>query len=103
MADVMTANTEAFKALVRQRAAIRVLMRDQLMGSAAVAEEQFTTLLDQAASVKDQIDDRRMTMVLQLRAVMTPDQITEAASLHQQLLSVRGQEDAVNSQARAAN
>jgi Spy/CpxP family protein refolding chaperone len=103
MTAIMTANTEAFKALVRQRGAVRLQMRDMLMGRAAVREEQFSALLDQAASVKEQIDDRRMSMAIQMRAVMTPDQLAQAAALHQQLVSIRSQEEAVNSAAKAAN
>jgi hypothetical protein len=103
MTAIMASNTAMFTAIQAQRAASRAQIVDLLMGSAAVTAAQFAPLLDQAASLKEQMDDARLTMVLQLRAVLTPDQLAQAASLHQRLVEIRAAEAAVNNPSSSAN
>ena len=83
MSAIMDANQSAFTAIQRQRTAVRDQIRARLTGPAPVTVVRLRPLQRRASVLEDQLDQRQLTMTLQLRALLTPAQLAQAALLHQ--------------------
>jgi Spy/CpxP family protein refolding chaperone len=77
--------------LRQQRQALMAQIADQLASTAAVDAAQLTGLQQQAEQLGAQIDAQRLATALQIRALLTPDQLAQAAQVHQQLAALRAQ------------
>lgn len=95
MSAIMEANKPAFTAIQQQRDTVRGQIAALLFGAAPVTEEQLLPLQRQASGLKNQMDEQRLTMTVQLRALLTPAQLTQAATAHQQLGALSAQEHAL--------
>ena len=80
--------------------AIDAQIKAKLLGSGSVAMADIAPLLQQKEQVTAQLDQQRMATMLQVRAVLTPEQIGKAASMDAQLASLHAQEDAVTGGAK---
>jgi Spy/CpxP family protein refolding chaperone len=103
MNSIKDGNRDAFRAIQQQRHVNRIQIQQLLMGEAPVTQAQFAPLLNEAATLKEQIDDLRLTMTIQIRALLTPEQLATAAELHQQLVTLRATESAANEAAQSGN
>ncbi len=75
--------------------AIEAQLHAKLTSSGAVAMADMAPLLQQKEQVMAELDQTRMATVLQVRSVLTPAQIAQAASMQAQLASLHAQERAV--------
>lgn len=78
-----------------QLQAIEAQIKAKLAASGAVAMADVAPLLQQKEQVMAELDQAHMATVLQVRSVLTPAQIAQAASMETQLATLHAQERAV--------
>jgi hypothetical protein len=107
MNNIRAANMAALDAIQQRRHAVRRLLDEQMGGSGAVTVAALAPLQQQATALKDQLDMLRLNMTIEIRAILTPDQLGRAAELHQHLATLHAQETAAEiaamDQARSGN
>jgi Spy/CpxP family protein refolding chaperone len=89
--QLLQASHAQIKPLEQQIHALRKQIFDQLASAAAVDGTQITALQQQAAQLREQVDEQRLATALQIRALLTPAQLAQAAQIHQQLASLHAQ------------
>jgi len=99
MTSIENADAEAFRSIQQQRRVVSRRISELLTGSNPVTLAQLAPLQQQASTLKNQIDTLRLTMTIQIRAVLTPVQLAQAATLRQQ----RAQESTLLTEARSAD
>ncbi len=67
----------------------------RLLAPGSVSEADLAPLVTQEEQLRNQLDQIRLNSGLQMRAVLTPEQLANAASKHEQLVSLHEQERAV--------
>ncbi len=100
--QLMHASFAQMKPLEQQLHSLYQQIGDQMASAGSVDQGQLTSLLQQLEQVRDQIDQQRLEAALQVRALLTPEQLTQAAQAHQQLQSLRAQMKSVLSQGHSA-
>ena len=107
MNNIRAANMAALDAIQQRRQAVLQQLAEQMGGSGAVTVAALAPLQQQATMLKDQLDMLRLNMTIEIRAVLTPDQLGRAAELHQHLAALQAQETAAEiaakDQARSAH
>jgi Spy/CpxP family protein refolding chaperone len=63
--------------------------------TAGSTEADIQALVQQEEQLRNQLDSARVTTALQIRGLLTPDQLTQASTLHQKLSALHEQEHAV--------
>ena len=96
--QLMQASFAQMKPLEQQLHSLYQQIGDQMASAGSVDQGQLTSLLQQIEQVRDQIDQQRLEAALQVRALLTPEQLAQAAQAHQQLQSLRAQMRSVLSQ-----
>jgi Spy/CpxP family protein refolding chaperone len=89
--QLLRANHAAVRPLEQQRHGVLKQISDQLASTASVDATQLSGLQQQAEQIQSQIDSQRLSTALQIRALLTPDQLAQAAQVHQQLASLHAQ------------
>lgn len=91
----MQAGHQASASARTQMRAIEAQIRSKLEASGSVTMADVAPLLQQKEQLMAQLDQQRMATILQVRAVLTPAQISRAASIETQMESLHAQERAV--------
>jgi Spy/CpxP family protein refolding chaperone len=89
--QLLRAGFAQVRPLEQQRRALVGQISDQLASTAAVDAAQLTSLQQQAEQLRTQIDAQRLATALQIRALLTPDQLAQSAQVHQQLAALHAQ------------
>ncbi len=66
-------------------------MSNKLLSPAALQESELTSTNQQIALLRNQIAEESLKMALEIRGVLTPDQLAKAAQLRQQMRSLHSQ------------
>jgi Spy/CpxP family protein refolding chaperone len=88
------------KPLMRQMFKIHEQISSDLLAGATA--EQLTSLMQQEESLRNQMDAERLALAVQVRGVLTPDQLTQAATQHAKLAALHQEEHALMSTGEAA-
>ncbi len=70
-------------------------MADQMLSGGDLTEAQFDPVLQQQDALRQQLDKIHVQAMLQIRALLTPAQMAQAADLHKKLASLHAQEHAL--------
>jgi Spy/CpxP family protein refolding chaperone len=89
------ANWETMEPLMKQERALHEQEINQLLSSGNVTAEQMQPILEQEESLRSQIDTARMNMLVQMRGLLTADQLSAAATKHTQMEQLHEQEHAL--------
>jgi periplasmic protein CpxP/Spy len=89
--------------LEKQMRSLNGQIADTLASTASVDQAQLSSLQQQVEQLRGQIDQQRLSTALQVRAVLTPAQLAQAAQVHQQLQSLHQQIRTVLSQAKGSS
>jgi Spy/CpxP family protein refolding chaperone len=81
--------------IMEQMHAVHEQMASALLGSGAVSAEQLAPLLTQEEQYRTQLDQIHLNAMVQVRALLTPEQVGQAAATHQKLEALHEQERAV--------
>lgn len=92
---IMQTNWAQMKPVFQQMHTIHEQIVGKLVGTAPVAQSDLTPLVQQEEQLRDQLDTARVSTALQIRGLLTPDQLAKAASTHQQLEALHDQERAI--------
>lgn len=107
MDNIRAGNAAALEAIQQRRHAVRQQIAEQMGGAGAVTVAGLVPLQQQESALKDQLDMLRLNMTIEIRALLTPEQLARAADLHQQLSTLHAQETAAEraamDQARSTN
>jgi Spy/CpxP family protein refolding chaperone len=87
------ANRREMRSLGSQMHALHDQVSTALFAGASTA--QITPLIQQQEALRAQMDGRRLAMAVQIRSVLTPQQLQQAATDHAQLAALRQQEQAI--------
>jgi Spy/CpxP family protein refolding chaperone len=101
MSNIEAAASAAGNALQAERKEVREQISALLSGPGTVTFAQIAPLQERASTLASQLDVLRLTMAVQIRSLLTPDQLAEAATLHQQTAALHAQERALRQAARA--
>jgi protein CpxP len=71
--------------------AVRQQISAQLFGTGNVTASQLSPLVQQAAQIRENIDENRMETALQIRNILTPAQLSKLAGVEQQLQKMHSQ------------
>ena len=99
MHDIMHANWQQLKPQMLQLRALQEQIGGDLASTATISPAQLAALQQQAQTLRNQLDQARLATAMQVRALLTPDQLSRAATVHAQLAALHQQEHAVMSQA----
>ena len=102
MHDIMHASWQQLKPQMQQLHALREQIGGDLASTAAISAPQLVALQQQAQTLQNQLDQAHLAAAMQVRALLTPDQLSQAATVHAQLAALHQQEHAVLSQTPAA-
>ena len=102
MHDITHASWQQLKPQMQQLRALREQIGGDLASTAALSTAQLVALQQQAQTLGNQLDQARLATAMQVRALLTQDQLSQSASVHAQLAALHQQEHAVLSQSPAA-
>lgn len=95
MRQIMDSGREQSDAAMRQLHSIHQQITDKLLGTAPVSEADLAPLAQQAAQVDQQVQQQWLQAALQVRAMMTPDQLTRINAFHRQVTAINAQIEAL--------
>lgn len=102
MHDIMHASWQQLKPQMHQLRALREQIGGDLASTASISAAQLAALQQQAQTLRNQLDQAKLATAMQVRALLTPDQLSRSATVHAQLAALHQQEHAVMSQTPAA-
>jgi Spy/CpxP family protein refolding chaperone len=77
--------------LQQQYEAVHQQIAAKLFGTGSVSASQLSPLVQQAAQIRENIDENRMETALQIRGILTPAQLSKLAGVEQQLQNMHNQ------------
>ena len=89
--QIMANHRAAFRDLFNQLRAVQQDMSTKLFSTGAVQEADLTADNQQIAALRSQLAQEGLKVVLEIRNILTTDQLTSVAQRYQQLQSVREQ------------
>jgi Spy/CpxP family protein refolding chaperone len=89
--SIHQAGWAAAKPMMQQLHAIDEQIRDLLLTPGTVNTGTLTSLRAQQTTLRQQLDDQRMSTILQVRGALTSAQISQAAATHQQMEALHTQ------------
>jgi periplasmic protein CpxP/Spy len=83
------------KPIMEQMHATHEQLANAVLASGTVTADQLSPMVTQEEQYRTQLDQIHLNTVLQIRALLTPEQITQAAATHQKLEALHEQEHEV--------
>ena len=83
------------KPIMEQMHAVHEQIATAVLASGNVTAETLAPLVQQEEQLRTQMDQQRLNTVLQIRALLTPEQLAQAATTHQKLAALHEQEHEV--------
>jgi Spy/CpxP family protein refolding chaperone len=89
------AGWKQMKPIMEQMRALHEQMVNRMLAAGEVTTEALSPLVQQEESLRNQMDAIHLSQTLQMRALLTPEQLAQAASTHAKLETLHQQEHAV--------
>jgi Spy/CpxP family protein refolding chaperone len=93
--EIMASNFAEAKPLMKQLGDIHEQIADKLMSSGPVSSSDIEPLQQQENQIHQELDEQMLSTALQIRGLLTPEQLIKASDLHKKLKSLRQQTDAL--------
>jgi protein CpxP len=81
--------------VMEQMHAVHDQLATAMLAPGSVTADTLAPLVTQEEQLRAQMDTMRLNTALQIRALLTPDQLTQAAATHQKLAALHEQEHEV--------
>jgi Spy/CpxP family protein refolding chaperone len=81
--------------IMEQMHAVHEQLATALLASGNVTADQLAPMVTQEEQLRTQMDQMHLNTVLQVRALLTPEQLAQAGAVHQKLAALHDQEHAV--------
>src|SRR5215831_5936512 len=89
--QIMANHRATFQSFFTQLRAAQDQMSNKLLSPGAVRDSDLTPQTQQIAQLRNQLADEGLRVVLEIRNLLTPDQLAKAAQLKTQMQSLRNQ------------
>jgi Spy/CpxP family protein refolding chaperone len=89
--QIMAANFKQAKPLMQKLHQIQDQIADKLLSAGAVTAADIAPLQQQESSIHQQLDQQMLASALQIRGLLTPEQLSRVADLHTKLKALREQ------------
>jgi Spy/CpxP family protein refolding chaperone len=93
--EIHQAGWKQMKPIMTQMRSIHEQMVNRMLTSGEVTAEALSPLVQQEETLRNQMDAIHLSQTLQMRALLTPEQLAQAASTHAKLETLHQQEHAV--------
>jgi len=93
--DIMETSRTNNAPQMQQMHSIRDQIADKLLSTGSVSASDLDPLLAQQATVQQQLDAQMISTAIQIRGVLTADQLSKVAAAHEKLKAIRSQIDAI--------
>ncbi len=103
MHGIMHASMQQMKPQWQQLRALHEQISGELASASTVSPATLASQQQQAETLKAQLDQAELSSALQVRQLLSSEQLSQAASVHAQLASLHQQERAVMEQGGAAS
>ena len=96
---ILEANRSKTAPLVQQLQSVHEQIADKLLGAGTVSSADLAPLENQAAQLDAQIQQQALGASVQIRGLLTPDQITRMAQFHQKMAALQAQMKSLTTEA----
>src|SRR6202167_4426485 len=93
--DIMEASRTTSDPQTQQLRSIRDQIADKLLSSGSVSAPDLAPLLAQQTAIQQQLDNQMISTAIQIRGVLTPDQLSRVASVNEKLKAIHTQIDSI--------
>jgi Spy/CpxP family protein refolding chaperone len=93
--DIMESSRKSSAPQMEQMHSIRDQIADKLLSSGSVTASDLAPLLAQQTALQQQLDNQMVSTAIQIRGVLTPDQLAKVAEVHEKLKQIRTQIDSI--------
>ena len=93
--DIMKSSFASMKPLMEQARTLHEQQATTFLSAGAVTAESLKPTLAKEEALRTQIDAARIDTMLQIRSLLTPEQLAQAASVHSQMEALHAQEHQV--------
>ena len=103
MHAILKSSWQQMKPQMQQLRALREQIGGDMASTATVNATQLVGLEQQAQTLQSQIDKLKLATAIQVRSLLTPDQLSQSATVHAQLAALHQQEHNVMTQSGASS
>ena len=89
--QILQANRSQTAPLIQQLHAVHDQIANRLLAPDTVSASELAPLAEQAARLDAQIQQQALNASVQIRALLTPDQVARMAQFHQQMAALQAQ------------
>lgn len=93
--DILESSRKKTASQMEQMRSIRDQIADKLLSAGPVSASDLTPLLAQQSTLQQQLDTQMIATAIQIRGVLTADQLTKMAAAHEKLKQIHSQIDAI--------
>ena len=93
--QIMETSSSQALPLMKQLHAIHEQIADKLLSTDALSATDITPLQQQETAIHQSLDQKMLATALQIRGLLTPEQLAKAADLHKRLKAAMAQIDAI--------
>ena len=87
--QIMANHRSTFRDLFSQLRATQEQISNQLLSAGAVRESDLTPQVQQISTLRNQLAEENLKIALEIRGILTPEQLAKAAQLKQQMDALR--------------
>ncbi len=88
---IMEAHSQTIQTLFQQLNTVRQGLANKFYASGELTTADFTSQTQQASQLREQIMNEKLKAALEIRGVLTPDQLTQAAQIKDQMQTMQAQ------------
>ena len=93
--DIMESNRSTVAPLMQQMHSIREQIADKLVSSGTLTAADMTPLLTQQSQIQQQLDSQMVSTAIQIRGVLTADQLSKVAAANEKLKQVHSEIESI--------
>ena len=93
--DILNSSRTSTASQMDQMHSIREQIADKLLSPGTVSASDLTALLAQQSALQQQLDTQMVSTTIQIRRVLTADQLSKVAAAHEKLKQIHSQIDAI--------
>jgi Spy/CpxP family protein refolding chaperone len=89
--DIVAAHRSAFRDIGYQLRVAEGAMADKLFGTGPVSADDLNASIQQIAQLREQLLREGLAATIDVRAVLTPDQLAKASQIHERMKQLRSE------------
>jgi Spy/CpxP family protein refolding chaperone len=93
--DILDSSRKSTMPLMQQMHSIHEQIADKLLSTGSVSAADFAPLLTQQSQLQQQLDNQMVSTGIQIRGVLTPDQLTKVSAANEKLKQIHSQIESI--------